>query len=122
MSTTSALERTQRHPSATDRLVWDDLDFGVFGSEPLDEASLRCVRYMHDVEYHTVCYLRGLLLTPAHSDPEVTSFLGVWVYHEQFHGDALAAVLAAHGEPRGAARIEPLRHRLGWRPAGEPNA
>jgi len=70
---------------------------------------------MHDVEYHTVCYLRDLLLTPAHSDPEVTAFLGLWVYQEQWHGEALAAVLAAHGEASGMARIEPMRSRLGWK-------
>ena len=51
----------------TGRLVWDDLDLGQFSTAPLPEASLRCLRYMHDVEFHTVCYLRDLLLSPAHS-------------------------------------------------------
>jgi len=30
---------------------------------------------MHDVESHTVCYLRDILVTRAHRDPEITSFL-----------------------------------------------
>ena len=37
---------------------------------------------MHDVEYHTVCYLRDLLVTPAHRDPEVTTFLTLWNVEE----------------------------------------
>src|SRR4051794_6887914 len=68
---------------------------------------------MHDVEFHTVCYLRDLLMTPAHADPEVTAFLSFWVYEEYWHGEALAAVLAAHGEASGSVRVAATRHRLG---------
>jgi hypothetical protein len=109
-----------RRRSAVDRLEWDDLDLAAFASRPLDHNSLRCLRYMHDVEYHTVCYLRDLLLTPAHSDPTVTAFLGVWVYQEYWHGEALASVLAAHNEPYGAARVGQMRRRLGWRDRVRP--
>ena len=42
---------------------------------------------------------------PAHRDPEVTAFLACWVFEELWHGDAIAAVLEAHGE-------------RGWRPEG----
>jgi hypothetical protein len=72
---------------------------------------LRTLRYMHDVEHHTVCYLRDLLLTPAHQDPEITSFLSCWVFEEMWHGEALGAVLEAHGEEAGVPRIAALRHR-----------
>ena len=47
----------------TGRLEFDDIDFDEFRSHPLDPASLRCLRYMHDIEAHTVCYLRDLLVT-----------------------------------------------------------
>lgn len=97
----------------TARLLWDDLDLASFSTNPLDEGALRCLRYMHDVEFHTVCYLRDLLLTPAHSDPLVTSFLSFWVYEEYWHGEALAAVLDAHGESSGSQRIAPMRLGLG---------
>jgi hypothetical protein len=70
---------------------------------------------MHDVEHHTVCYLRDLLLTRAHQDPDVTSFLACWVYEELWHGEAIGAVLAAHGEPAGRARLAPLRQSRRWR-------
>ncbi|MHB1930597.1 MAG: ferritin-like domain-containing protein [Acidimicrobiales bacterium] len=98
----------------TDRLRWDDLDLGRFAVDRLEAGALRCVRFMHDVEYHTVCYLRDLLVSPAHSDPEVTSFLSLWVFEEFWHGEALAAVLEAHGEQAGEARVAAMRRRLGW--------
>ena len=66
---------------------------------------------MHDVEHHTVCYLRDLLLTPAHQDPEITSFLSCWVFEEMWHGEAIGQVLEAHGEQAGAPRIAALRER-----------
>ena len=98
----------------TSRLVWDDLDLAQFVAAPLPETSLRCLRYMHDVEFHTVCYLRDLLLSPAHRDPTVTAFLSFWVYEEYWHGEAIAAVLAAHGESAGEERIAAARRHLGW--------
>ena len=101
------------YKTRTARLVWDDLDFDAFASNPLPEPVLRCLRYMHDVEFHTVCYLRDLLLTPAHSDPEITAFLSFWVFEEFWHGEALAQVLRAHDEPFGDERVRKVRQRLG---------
>jgi len=98
----------------TGRLQWGDLDMDSFAASPLTPAALRCLRYMHDVEFHTVCYLRDLLVSPAHSDPEITSFLSFWVFEEYWHGEALAAVLSAHGEVSGQARVAGMRRRLGW--------
>lgn len=99
----------------TDRLRWDDLDLGSFGDRPLDPAALRCIRSMHDVEFHTVCYLRELLLTRAHRDPETTAFLSLWVAEEHWHGEGLAAVLEAHGEEAGSGRVARMRSQLGVR-------
>jgi hypothetical protein len=55
--------------------------------------------------------LRDLLLTPAHRDPEITSFLSCWVFEEMWHGEAIGQVLQAHGEEAGAPRIAALRER-----------
>ncbi len=88
----------------------DDLDLDAFIERPLTPESLRCLRYMHDVEYHTVCYMRDLLLTPAHADPELTAFLTIWNFEEFWHGEAIAAVLKAHGEEAGQPRVRELRH------------
>jgi hypothetical protein len=104
----------EAYKRGTDRLRWDDLDLGRFAAQPLQTGALRCLRYMHDVEYHTVCYLRDLLVGPAHADAEITSFLSFWVYEEFWHGEVLAAVLQAHGEPAGQTRVAAMRRRLGW--------
>jgi rubrerythrin len=91
------------------RLNLEGIDFDDFRDQPLSPAALRSLRYMHDVEHHTVCYLRDLLLTPAHQDPEITSFLSCWVFEEMWHGEAIGQVLEAHGEEAGAPRIAALR-------------
>ena len=92
------------------RLDVRDLDLAnAFHSQPLDADVLRCLRYMHDIELHTVCYLRDLLVTSAHRDPEITTFLTFWSFEEYWHGEAIAEVLRAHGEPAGAARVRELR-------------
>ena len=70
------------------RLDLDGIDFDAFRARPLDADTLRCLRYMHDVESHTVCYLRDLLVTRAHADPAVTGFLACWSYEEHWHGAA----------------------------------
>ena len=104
----------------TDRLDLDGIDFDAFRDQPLAPEHLRCIRFMHDVEMHTSCYLRNLLNTKAHHDPEVTTFLTLWNFEELWHGEALAKVLEAHGEVAGAARVGTMRQRLGWRITTSP--
>src|SRR4051812_41249017 len=87
----------------------DDLDLESFREQPLDDSTLRCLRYMHDVEHHTSCYLRNLLNTRAHHDPDVTTFLTLWSYEELWHGEALGRVLAMHDEPGGTSRVRSMR-------------
>ncbi len=90
----------------------DGVDFAEFERQPLDADSIRCIQYMHDIEHHTICYLRDLLVTPAHRDHEMTTFLTMWALEEYWHGEALGAVLAAHGEQSGGERVTPMRMRL----------
>jgi hypothetical protein len=97
------------------RLDMSGIDLASFATSPLSPETLRCLRYMHDVECHTVCYLRDLLVTSAHRDPEMTTFLTLWNYEELFHGEAIANVLAAHGELSGRARVTEHRRSLGAR-------
>jgi hypothetical protein len=94
---------------------YDDLDCDEFADRPLSEAGLRCLRSMSDIETHTVCYLRDLLVTPSHADPTVTTFLTMWNFEEYWHGEALAKVLAAHGIRTGDEHTRGVRKRLGWR-------
>jgi hypothetical protein len=87
--------------------VWDDIP-----RYPLRGATLRTLRYMQDIESHTIIYLRSLLSTRAIDDPEVATFLACWVYEETFHGLALARFLEAAGHAVGA-RSQP-RGREPW--------
>ena len=57
---------------------WDDLDFDTFETQPLDENTLRSLRYMCDVEFHTSCYLRDMLVTPSHREEDAGDFMTVW--------------------------------------------
>lgn len=111
-----------RFQQSTAQLDLTGIDFDAFHDDPLDPDSLRCLRYMHDVEHHTVCYLRNLLNTRAHDDPEITSFLTLWNYEEHWHGEAIGRVLAAHGEASGAGRLAPMRARQGWKRTVSPVA
>ena len=104
----------------SEKLDLEDIDFDSFRDRPLSPEALRCLRYMHDVENHTVCYLRDVLVTRAHRDPEVTTFLTLWNYEEFWHGEAIARILAAHDEAAGTGRIAALRNKLPksdkWKP------
>lgn len=84
------------YKSRAGRLDLEDIDFDDFSDVPLSAEGLRCLRYMNDIERHTVCYLRELLLTPAHHDPDVTAFLSCWAFEEFWHGEAIGAILDAH--------------------------
>ncbi len=97
------------YSSAARRVVDDDVDYSAFQRTPLPEAALRALQYMSDVESHTICYLRDLLVTPSHQDPEITTFLTMWVYEEFWHGEVLDKVLAAHGRNVGPDRIRRIR-------------
>jgi hypothetical protein len=104
----------------TARLDLAGIDFSAFRNRPLSPEALRCLRYMHDVEYHTVCYLRDLLVTRAHQDHEMTSFLTFWSFEEYWHGEAIGRILAEHDEAADGVRVEQLRTKIRRRDAWRP--
>ena len=63
--------------------------------------TIRTLRYMQDIEAHTIIYLRELRATRAVDEPDVATFLACWLYEETFHGLALARFLEAAGHPVG---------------------
>src|SRR5215470_3875400 len=73
---------------------------------PVSPETIRTLRYMQDVESHTIIYLRELLATRAVDEPDVATFLACWLYEETFHGLALARFLEAAGHPVGE-RVRP---------------
>ena len=66
-------------------------------AHPLPQEAVRTLRYMQDIESHTIIYLRSLLDTRAIDDPEVATFLACWLYEETFHGIALSRFVQAAG-------------------------
>jgi len=77
-------------------IPWDEIP-----RHPLSTETIRTLRYMQDIESHTIIYLRSLLATRAIDDPDVATFLSCWLYEETFHGIALARFLEAAGHPVG---------------------
>lgn len=92
-----------------DDLPWDDVP-----RSPLPPEAVRTLRYMQDIEAHTIVYVRELLGTRAIDDPAVARFFATWFYEETAHGEALARFLRAAGHahvPRARSRV-PLANRL----------
>ncbi len=73
-------------------IAWDQVP-----RHPLPQEAVRALRYMQDIESHTIIYLRTLLDTRAIDDPAVATFLACWFYEETFHGVALARMVRAAG-------------------------
>jgi hypothetical protein len=73
-------------------IPWDEVP-----RHPVPAEAVRVMRYMQDIESHTIMYLKALLDTRAVDDPEVATFLACWLYEETFHGIALARFVRAAG-------------------------
>ena len=65
------------------------IDWAEVPRHPVAPETIRTLRYMQDIESHTIVYLRSLLATRTIDDPDVARFLACWVYEETFHGLAL---------------------------------
>jgi hypothetical protein len=96
-------------------VTWEDLDYEVFRDHPLPADTLRTLRYMCEIEFHTVCYLRDMLVSPSRKDPEVGTFMTSWNWEEIWHGEALAHVLGLHGITVAFDEVKAKRVKLGWR-------
>jgi len=109
-----------KYTTNSQSVAWSDLDFDAFDTDPLPAQTLRTIRYMADVEYHTVCYLRDLLTTPSHKEPEIGAFMTMWNREEFWHGEALAAVLNKHGLTLDFDEVKANRVKLGWKDRLDP--
>src|SRR3989440_8310621 len=78
-----------------------EIDWEAVPRHPVAPEIIRTLRYMQDIESHTIIYTRSLLATRAIDEPEVATFLACWLYEETFHGLALARFLQAAGHPIG---------------------
>jgi len=99
------------YTSRSRALDLSDIDWSEVARHPLPAEAVRTLRYMQDIETHTIVYLRTLLSTRAIDDPEVATFLACWLYEETFHGRALARFL----ETAGADIVQRTRSLRPWR-------
>jgi rubrerythrin len=76
---------------------------------PLTPDEIRVLRYMMDIESHTVVFMRDLLATHAATDPDVTAFLCCWNFEELWHGEAFSRLLGEAGIDV-APDAEPVSH------------
>jgi rubrerythrin len=98
----------------SNRVDLEGVDLEAFRTQPLDPNVLRTLRYMCDVESHTICYLREILATSAHQDPYITAFLACWNYEEFWHGEVLGRILDLHERPGAAKAARTLRRDRRW--------
>jgi len=101
----------EAYTSRSRALDLSDIDWSGVARHPLPREAIRTLRYMQDIETHTIVYLRTLLSTRAIDDPEVATFLACWLYEETFHGRALARFL----EAAGADIVHRTRSHRPWR-------
>lgn len=81
---------------ASRKVPIDDLPWDEVRSHPLSVGEVRFLRYMMNIEAHTIVYLKELLSTDVIEDAEVTGFLACWNYEEFFHGEALERFLRTY--------------------------
>lgn len=68
------------------------------------------LRTIHALETATLEWLRIILVSPTHSDAQVTAFLCTWAYERHWVADALAQVVVDHG-----GVVTDARSRGQWR-------
>jgi tRNA isopentenyl-2-thiomethyl-A-37 hydroxylase MiaE len=90
-----------------------DLDWDYIRRVGVTDEEARALRYMADVESHTIIYLRDLLSGHTARDPEITSFLSCWVYEELNHGRAINKFLSACGLPPPKDRYTQIVDNMG---------
>lgn len=87
----------QTYLARSKQLDISDIDFSRVKDHPVDPGEIRCLKYMMDIESHTLCYLRDLLNAGAGADPETADFLACWLYEESYHGRAIEKFVRAAG-------------------------
>ena len=90
-----------------------DLDWDYVRRVGVTDDEARALRYMADIESHTIIYLRDLLSGHTARDPEITSFLSCWVYEELNHGRAINKFLNAAGHPTPKDRYTQIVDNMG---------
>jgi rubrerythrin len=99
----------------------DDLDWEEARRAEITDSEERILRYMSATESYTILYMRDLLVGHSVRDPEITSFLSVWVYEELWHGRAIDKFLDAVGRPVAKDRFAQVASNVSFRELVETN-
>jgi hypothetical protein len=84
------------------------------GKYPLSEGEVRTLRYMQDIEFFTVLYMKALMETAALADHDTRAFLVVWGYEECSHGRALAKFLELAGHAPSRRSLDEFSRPRRW--------
>jgi hypothetical protein len=93
----------------------DDLDWDEAKRVGITDREEKILRYMSATESYTILYMRDLIVGHSVKDPEITSFLSVWVYEELWHGRAIDKFLNAAGRPVETDRFSQVASGVAWR-------
>ena len=104
----------ERFVSLSKAVETRDLDWSYIARVGVTDDEARALRYMADVESHTIIYLRDVLSGHTARDPEITAFLSCWVYEEFNHGRAIDQFLTAAGRPPERDRYEKVVSAVGF--------
>lgn len=105
----------ERFVSLSKAVETSDLDWDYIARVGVTDDEARILRYMADVESHTMLYLRDLLAGHTSRDYEVVAFLSCWVYEETHHGYALDRFLAACGRAPDKSRYTQITQGASFR-------
>ena len=89
----------QRFMSGSRPIDLDGIDWDAIPDHPIPDDIIRILRYMQDVESHTVVFPRTIFSKRALEDEHVGPFLICWLYEEGMHGRALSKFLDCAGHP-----------------------
>ncbi len=89
----------ERFVSLSKAVDTHDLDWDALAHVGVTDEEARILRYMADVENHTIINLRDLLAGHSARDTELLFFLACWVYEETQHGFTIDRILAVCGHP-----------------------
>ncbi|MEP7059283.1 MAG: ferritin-like domain-containing protein [Actinomycetota bacterium] len=90
-----------RYIRTSGRLDLSSVRWRQVREHPLSTEETRVLRYMMDIESHTVIFLRDALATHAAFDPDITAFMTCWNFEELWHGEAFSRLLGEAGVPIG---------------------
>ena len=87
----------------------DTLGLETYATQRLDDATIRTLAYLHNIERATMSHLRSVLVTAMHKDARITAFMTTWAFEKFWIADALEGIVTAH-DPEARTLSEGDKH------------